>query len=63
MSVCHTCLSEADISFFFNTSNYIYDLTHKQKQAAALRELRKLAGDRDAWAGFTKDLCGVMEKL
>ncbi len=29
----------------------------------ALRELRKLAGDRVVWAGFTKELCGVMEKL
>ena len=37
--------------------------TYKQKEAMALRELRKLAADRDAWAGFTKELCGVMEKL
>jgi hypothetical protein len=37
--------------------------TYKQKEATALRELRKLAGDRVVWAGFTKELCGVMEKL
>jgi hypothetical protein len=37
--------------------------TYKQKEATALRELRKLADDRDVWAGLTKELCGVMEKL
>ncbi len=37
--------------------------TYKQNEATALRELRKLVADRDAWAGFTKELCGVMEKL
>ncbi len=37
--------------------------TYKQKEATALRELRKLAAYRDAWAGFTKELCGVMVKL
>jgi hypothetical protein len=37
--------------------------TYKQKEATALRELRKLDGDRDGLAGFTKELCGVMDKL
>ncbi len=37
--------------------------TYKQKEATPLRELRKLAADRYAWASFTKELCGVMEKL
>ncbi len=37
--------------------------TYKQKEATALRELRKLADDRDEWAGLTKELCGVMERL
>ncbi len=31
--------------------------TSKKKQCMALRELRKLADDRDVWAGFTKELC------
>jgi hypothetical protein len=37
--------------------------TYKQNEATALREFRKLVADRNAWAGFTKELCGVMEKL
>ncbi len=37
--------------------------TYKQREATALRELRKLADDREVWAGLTKKLCGVMEKL
>ncbi len=41
--------------------------SYKQKeataQATALRELRKVAADRDVWAGLTKELCGFMEKL
>ena len=37
--------------------------SYKQEEATALRELRKLAADRDVWAGLTKELCGVMEKL
>ncbi len=37
--------------------------SYKQKETTALRELMKLAADRDVWAGLTKELCGVMEKL
>ncbi len=38
--------------------------TYKQKEATALRELRKLAADRDARADRDAwELCGVMEKL
>ena len=37
--------------------------TYKQKEATVLRELRKVAADRDACAGLTEELCGVMEKL
>ncbi len=42
---------------------YVCMSTYKQKGATALRELRKLAADRDVWTGLTSELCGVMEKL
>ncbi len=39
--------------------------SYKKKEATTLRELMKLAVDRDVSAGLTKELCGcgVMEKL
>ncbi len=38
-------------------------LVYKQKEETALREPRKLAIDRDGWAGFTIELCGGSEGL
>ena len=37
--------------------------TNKQKGKTALRELRKLASDWNGWAGFTKELCRVLERM
>ncbi len=34
-----------------------------QEEATALRELRKLAADRDVWAGLTKGNFGFVDKL
>jgi hypothetical protein len=37
--------------------------SYKQKDKPALRELRKLAIDRDGWASLTMKVRGVLEKL
>ncbi len=36
---------------------------YQQKEEAALRNLTKLAIDRDGWGGFTRELCTVLEAL